>query len=191
MKILVTMSVVLLLALISYTGADMSSGQCISGSSPYIRNTSTSKSLYELNKFAIRADTPPPGDDPDWVAARCRGEKLLYFMKLTDQEDASKVLQWPYVQSPWDGDLKKDLETWGYSEKELPYNCDFEYTEFTNVMEALKIDTSSVEDGGRNHCFKFMHYNGLKVEKNEDGTFPNQYIQKYKVGDKTYRVSKI
>jgi hypothetical protein len=187
MKILVA-TAVLLLALIGVASANEASARYLSTPSLCLNKTRSDMPL-EPKELSSRADTPPPiGDDADWNAARCRGERLLHVMKLTDQDEASKLLQWPHIQSPWDGDLKKELETWGYSEEEKPDRCDFEYNEFSSPFEALKIDPSSVQEGGRNTCYKFRHYNGAKVEKNEDGSLPDKYIQKYKVDGKTYRV---
>jgi hypothetical protein len=191
MEILLATAILFILALISDTVADEASARCLSSPSLCL-SESMYDSHFEFNKFATRADTPPPiGDDADWAAARCRGERLLYVMKLTDQDEASKVLQWPHVQSPWDGDLKNELALWGYSEEERPDRCDFEYNEFTTPFEALNIDPSSVAEGGGNTCYKFRHYNGPTVEKTPDGKLPDKYIQKYKVDGKEYRVSAI
>jgi hypothetical protein len=191
MKLFVTTAIVLLLALICGTNADLQSEQCLSAPDLCLHNASTSNTLAGLKRPVIRANTPQPVDNEDWIVARCRGERLLHAMKLTDQDEASKVLQWPYTESPWDSDLKKQLETWGYSEEERPDTCDFEYKQFDRAFEALGIDTSAVVEGGRNTCYKFRHYNGPKVERNEDGKLPDKYIQRYKVDEKTYRVSRI
>jgi hypothetical protein len=190
MEILAAIAVVLC-ALIGVSSANEGSTRCLSAPSLCL-NVTTSDLPFEPKKLASRAGTPPPiGDDADWNAARCRGERLLHVMKLNDQDEASKVLQWPHTQSSWDGDLKNELETWGYSEEEMPDRCDFEYNEFSTPFEALNIDPSSVQEGGRNTCYKFRHYNGAKVERNQDGSLPDKYIQKYKVDGKTYRVSTI
>jgi hypothetical protein len=190
MNILLTTAILLLLTLIGGTTADQLSEYSLLASDSYLHNDSTSSSLAGLKKPVNRANTLQSSDDEAWNDARCRGERLLHAMKLTSQDDASKVLQWPYTESPWDGDLKKELETWGYSEEEKSDTCDFEYAQFERAFEALGIDTNAVQEGGRNHCYKFRHYNGPKVERNEDGTLPDKYNQKYKVDGKTYRVSK-
>lgn len=77
MKILVATAILFILALIGDAATDESSARCLS--SPFLcLNESTSDSHFEFDKFATRADTPPPiGDDADWTAARCRGERLL------------------------------------------------------------------------------------------------------------------
>ena len=30
------------------------------------------------------------------------------------EDNSNAMLQWPYTQSPWDGDLKPELRKWGY-----------------------------------------------------------------------------
>jgi hypothetical protein len=191
MKLLVTTAILHLLALIGGTTADRPSEQCLSAPDLCLHNGNASNTFARLKKPVIRANTPQPDDNEAWIAARCRGERLLHAMKLTDQDETSKMLQWPYTESPWDGDLKTQLETWGYSEEEKPDTCDFEYAQFDRAFEALGIDTSAVQEGGRNTCYRFRHYNGPKVERNEDGKLPDKYIQKYKVDGKTYRVSRV
>ncbi|KAF3051938.1 hypothetical protein E8E11_006493 [Didymella keratinophila] len=84
----------------------------------------TSPDFFELSATArrnlvARQNTPPPGDDPEWEDpydkmwkdALCRGERLLHAMTLKEL-DAALKLGWPYLQSPWDGDLKDELQKW-------------------------------------------------------------------------------
>lgn len=107
--------------------------------------------------------------------------------------DAAWALGWPYLQSPWDGDLKAELRMWGWLDsdeghKNADYFCNFE-EEMSNMFQGLSIDGRSAEMGGPNHCFYLEHKNGPTVRKNIDGSLPAEVDQKYDVNGKEYRVS--
>jgi hypothetical protein len=131
-------------------------------------------------------------------------------MKLDDEEEVKKVLGFPYVQSPWDGELRADFDTWGYSVREEPYSCDFDTFGFERALEALGVNpygAQPIEDDpdhdsdkekkrdeeakGRNYCYRVEHNDGSTVKKDKDGKPdpPGKSNQKYMVGEKEYRVS--
>jgi hypothetical protein len=156
--------------------------------------------------YVDRRDTPPPESPPGsppswedeiWQTAHCRGAKLLAAMTASEEKQR-KILQWPYIQSTWDGDLHKELEEWGYKDSaELHRNadifCDFSgsFHELGTAFKAMDIDPMSAEFGGPNHCFHIEHQNGPAVLKREaDGPMPEPKDQRYRVGDKEYRVSR-
>lgn len=165
----------------------------------------TSPDSFELSAAArsslfARQDTPPPEDDPKWEEpydkmwndALCRGERLLQAMTLGEL-DAAWTLGWPYLQSPWDGDLKHELNMWGWldsdeNHKNADYFCNFE-EEMGNMFKGLNVNGKSAEMGGPNHCFYLEHKNGPTVKKNSDGSLPAEVDQKYDAEGKEYRVS--
>lgn len=85
----------------------------------------TSPDSFEPYKATSRAlaprDTPSTNDespwedpyDKMWNDALCRGERLLNAMTLGEL-DAAWALGWPYLQSPWEGDLRAELRMWGW-----------------------------------------------------------------------------
>ncbi|KAF1932409.1 uncharacterized protein M421DRAFT_403266 [Didymella exigua CBS 183.55] len=165
----------------------------------------TSPDTFELSAAArlslfARQDTPPPENDPEWEDpydkiwndALCRGERLLHAMTLGEL-DAAWTLGWPYLQSPWDGDLKNELRTWGWldtdeNHKNADYFCNFE-EEMGNMFKGLKVNGKSAEMGGPNHCFYIEHKNGPTVKTNSDGSLPAEAEQKYDADNKEYRVT--
>ncbi|KAF1919171.1 hypothetical protein BDU57DRAFT_443135 [Ampelomyces quisqualis] len=81
---------------------------------------------------------------------------------LLDEAETSQFLQWPYAESPWDGDLRDALGKWGYSQEEYAdKDCDFkEKYHFGTALEALGIDSKPADQGGSNHCFYLQHNDG-------------------------------
>jgi hypothetical protein len=164
----------------------------------------TSPDSFELSAAArrnlvARQNTPPPEDDPEWEDpydkmwndALCRGERLLHAMTLGEL-DAAWTLGWPYLQSPWDGDLQNELEKWGWldtdeNHENADYFCNFE-EEMGNLFKGLSIDGRSAQMGDPNHCFYIEHKNGRAVKKNKDGSLPVEADQKYDADGKEYRV---
>lgn len=142
-------------------------------------------------------DTPPPDDeDPDdavWRKAKCRGAKLLKAMTL-DEEESSRMLQWPYTQSPWDGDLKNELRLWGYRDdpeihEQSDAYCDFDnWHQSKRAFEAMGVDWRSAGQGGPNHCFFLQHKDGPAVILNEEQMLPDEADQRYEVDGKAYKV---
>jgi len=151
-----------------------------------------------------RADTPPPDSPPGsppswedeiWTKAHCRGAKLFAAMSASEAQQLN-ILQWPYIQSKWDGDLHYELEEWGYRDsEELHRNadvfCDFSgpFHELGTAFKAMGIDPKSAEFGGPNKCWHVEHQNGPAVKKRkEDGKMPEVQDQRYHVGGREYRV---
>ncbi|KAF2125300.1 hypothetical protein P153DRAFT_324467 [Dothidotthia symphoricarpi CBS 119687] len=112
-----------------------------------------------------------------------------------DEEESRTLLAWPYVQSKFDGDLKRDLEKWGWDDDEAKHkqsdaHCDFkDWHELGNVFDALGIDTRSKEMGGPNQCFFFHHQGGKAIKRGEGGKLPDPEEQRYEVEGKEYRVT--
>ncbi|KAF9699865.1 hypothetical protein EKO04_002094 [Ascochyta lentis] len=147
-----------------------------------------------------RQNTPPPIEEPPWEDpyekmwndALCRGDRLLHAMTLGEL-DAAWALGWPYLPSPWDGDLKTELKTWGWLDTDNNHNnadyfCNFEES-MGSMFKALGIDGKSAELGGPNHCFYLEHKNGPTVKKNVDGTLPEEADQTYEAEGNEYRVT--
>lgn len=172
-------------------------------------NTGLKTHLLPLNS-TITASTEPDHDKPDdkkdeedrffteseretiWNNAVCRGKNLLHAM-LLDEIDARDILQWPHVQSVWDGDMKAELQEWGYIEDEedgtLDRQCDFAgYHQLTGAFRDLGIDTRSAGMGGSNRCYLFAHRDGLAVTRLPDGSLPPASEQYYEVDGRKYRV---
>ncbi|KAF3054125.1 hypothetical protein E8E11_011824 [Didymella keratinophila] len=143
-------------------------------------------------------DLTPEQKDAIWCKAKSRGSQLTKTMMLNDQE-AAITLQWPYTQSPWDGDLKPELKKWGYKEINSEMNtrdmdidgqCAFDKThELGDAFQALNVDPRPAGKGGPNHCFYVEHMNGPTVIPDQDGTIPTEDKQYYEADGKKYRVT--
>jgi hypothetical protein len=139
----------------------------------------------------------PEQKDAIWCKAKSRGSSLTKAMMLNDQE-AATTLQWPYTQSPWDGDLKAELKKWGYKEINSEMNtrdmdidgqCAFDVThELGDAFQAINVDPRPAGKGGPNHCFYVEHMNGPTVIPDQDGTIPFEDEQYYEANGKKYRV---
>jgi hypothetical protein len=154
-----------------------------------------------LNDVSRGTDTPPPSsppttstaddaDDALWTKSSCRGHALLVAMTL-DEEASSRMLGWPYIQSPWDG---SELGKWGYSrdtqdEERNEYTCNFARYGMSPAFRDLNIDMRPAEHGGPNHCFSVQHRAGPSIKKLPDGTWPEMKDQWYEVDGVWYRVS--
>jgi hypothetical protein len=157
---------------------------------------STSKPLLDAFNPALGVDSPlpPPSPEAIWHKAYCRGAALARAMSLSEEE-SNAMLEWPYTQSPWDGDLKPELRTWGYLDDDTEHakvedSCDFDKRFFMkNIFSALGVDTRSAGEGGPNHCFKLQHARGPAVILDKNGKMPNLSSQRYVVDEKTYKVS--
>jgi hypothetical protein len=136
----------------------------------------------------------PEQQEALWCKAKSRGIKLIKAMMMDEQEVAT-TLSWPYVQSPWDGDLKSELRKWGYLDdhgkhKENDNQCEFDKThEMANAFKDLNVDPRSAGTGGPNHCFYVELEDGPTVIRDEDGELPFEEDQYYMADDKKYQVS--
>ena len=155
-------------------------------SPPKIHDRQSNFTQLRINGASPKSGTEPDKDDPGdnvkqhdwftgeqredvWKNAVCWGEKLLRAMVL-DEKQARSVLQWPHVQSVWDGDLKEELKIWGYREDNeggrLDRQCDFEEGQLiADAFQVLKIDTRSAGMGGPNRCYHFAHRDGPAVHR--------------------------
>ncbi|KAH9882553.1 hypothetical protein J1614_000789 [Plenodomus biglobosus] len=111
------------------------------------------------------------------------------------EDESSALLSWPYTQSPFDGDLKAELRTWGYLDDDTVHEqsdaqCDFDSWHHVNrAFAALSVDTRSKGMGGENHCFFVRHADGPAVIKGQDGTVGPPEEQRYIVDGKTYKIT--
>ncbi|KAJ4347557.1 Mitochondrial import inner membrane translocase subunit tim8 [Ascochyta clinopodiicola] len=213
-------TVITLIVLVVFTA-----GRAIHGPSRSVTVTSLLPTLQlrdlQINKTdfttSIAADhgsdpentwSPDPDDDEDdpsatltpeqeeviWCKAKSRGVKLIKAMTMNDGE-AQTMLGWPYMQSPWDGDLKPELRKWGYLDddekhEEVDDQCDFDRThEMGDAFKDLQVDPRSAGNGGPNHCFYVEHMNGPTVIRDEDGELPFEEDQHYNVDGKDYQVT--
>jgi hypothetical protein len=102
-----------------------------------------------------RPPSKPSWEDEIWQKAHCRGAKLLAAMSASDDKQRN-ILQWPYIQSTWDGNLHLELEEWGYRDSdELHRNadvfCDFggSFHELRTGFKAMGIDPRSANLGAQ------------------------------------------
>jgi hypothetical protein len=133
--------------------------------------------------------------DAIWHKAYCRGAALVKAMSL-DEQDSTEMLQWPYTQSPWDGDLKPELRKWGYSDDSSGHalvdaSCDFTDYYIDDAFVDLGIDPRPAGQGGPNHCFLFEHGYGPTVLPDEHGGLPRLSEQRYEADGKIYKVRRV
>lgn len=135
----------------------------------------------------------PEEKEAIWCKAKGRGLQLTKAMMLND-EAAATMLAWPYIQSPWDGDLRPELRKWGYkddfdTDAEVDKQCDFDKThEKADAFKTLRVDLRSARQGGPNHCFYVEHKDGPTILRDEDGELPFPEEQFYDVDGKTLQV---
>jgi hypothetical protein len=97
-------------------------------------------------------------------------------------------------QSPFDGDGKETLKTWGFDDsdklhQEVEKECDFaQYHKSKDAFDELGLDTTASKDGGPNKCFKINHFDGPAIIRNQDGSLPGESNQYYEVCGKKYQV---
>lgn len=139
---------------------------------------------------------PIPGPDPPlveegvWNKAKCRGQKLLLAMTM-DPDIAAKYVS--PIQSPWEGDLIEEMNTWGYKDDSAPpfvdKKCQFStHHGLSRAFEGLGIDPRSRGEGGPNRCYRIVHQSSPAVQKLPDGKFPPTEEQRYTVAGKEYKV---
>jgi hypothetical protein len=78
---------------------------------------------------------------------------------MAKEEETGPFLSSTDIDSPWDGDLRQQLDTWGYVEKPAKAfvrNFQDRHTAF----EQLGIDTRFSVDGGPNMCYRVEHQDG-------------------------------
>jgi len=162
-------------------------------------NTSTlaaAKGGSEPDKWPSDDDGPEPTAEEQeaiWCKAKGRGIKLTKAMMMNEQ-DAAALFEWPYTQSPWDGDLREELKKWGYKDDfekdpEINKQCDFDKThEMADAFRDLGVDSRSALEGGPNHCFYVEHMDGPTVLRDEDGELPFHEDQYYPVDNKKLQV---
>ena len=115
-------------------------------------------------------------DSSLWSKYVCRGEKLSKASKF--EKDKAVEFAKP-IDSPWEGTMEAELETWGYKEVDADLLCNFD--DITNALKALKIGKLSFIEGGANYCFQVRHV--------DDGAHIEHVDQTYTVDNKVYRVS--
>ncbi|KAJ4993439.1 hypothetical protein SVAN01_00987 [Stagonosporopsis vannaccii] len=141
-----------------------------------------------------RSELTPEEKEAIWCKAKSRGVQLTKAMMMSDQE-AATVLQWPYMQSPWDGDLREDLKKWGYrddfeGDADIDKQCDFDKTqEMADAFKDLGVDPRSAMAGGPNHCYYVEHNDGPAVHRDENGELPYHEEQYYTADGKELRVT--
>jgi hypothetical protein len=105
------------------------------------------------------------------------------------------MLEWPYTQSPWDGDMEDDLERWGYDldshdidESDELFQCQAKvrgFSTWNRLVQELRINPSYE----KNQCIFIRHPDGPAVHEDEDGDIPTEpRKQHYTVDGKDYRV---
>lgn len=135
--------------------------------------------------------------DPAYDQAAELGGKIYTAMRTKDSVARWLFKNYPHftetVQSPYDGDLRAELRTWGYQDdeelsKKIEKECDFDkYHHMKPVFDELGLDTKAKMDGGPNECFRIDHMNGPAIKRNPDGTLPGESKQFYDVCGKEYQ----
>ncbi|KAH8641412.1 hypothetical protein IG631_04353 [Alternaria alternata] len=143
----------------------------------------------------LTATVDPEDHDSIWHKTYCRGAALVKAMSL-DEQDSTRMLGWPYTQSPWDGDLKLELRKWGYLDDDNHHamndnSCDFSKHHIRSAFDALGIDPRSALKGGPNHCFMLEHRFGPTVILDKNGEMPSISKQRYEADGKIYRVRRV
>ncbi|KAF2852110.1 hypothetical protein T440DRAFT_393424 [Plenodomus tracheiphilus IPT5] len=157
---------------------------------PLLRRTSPP----ELDIPSPQTPNTPDPDDTLWHRAHCRGTLLLHAMPLSESA-SSTLLSWPYTQSPFDGDLKRELRTWGYTDDDALHEqsdayCDFEaWHHVGRAFGELGVDTRSKGMGGPNWCWFLKHEGGPSVVRGEGGELPEVREQRYMVGGREYKIT--
>jgi hypothetical protein len=143
--------------------------------------------------IAANDDFTPEKKEAIWCKAKSRGISLIKAMMMNDVE-AATMLSWPYIQSPWDGDLKAEFRKWGYLDDDedhelVDYECDFSNKlDMSGTFRDLQIDPRSRGIDGPNQCFLIQHENGPAVIRDENGAVPDAMDQYYNADGRRYRV---
>ncbi|KAF3036014.1 hypothetical protein E8E11_005662 [Didymella keratinophila] len=136
-------------------------------------------------------------DDERWCSYFKRGLSLMKAMMMDDNE-VRQELGWGIIQSPWDGDMRQDLETWGYDDsdeghRDHDYDCNFTNQgkyKLEHVFKDLSTDPRSAGEGGPNHCFYVQHSEGPAMIRDEDNQLPyNSWDQRYRVDPTEYKAT--
>ncbi|KAF2626742.1 hypothetical protein BU25DRAFT_314060, partial [Macroventuria anomochaeta] len=96
------------------------------------------------------------------------------------------------VQSPWDGEMRTDMETWGYLDSdELHQNhdtdCDFADKHQVSAMfndNKFRANVRSSGQGSPNRCLYFMHADSPATIRDQNHSIPKLTKQKYWVGSR-------
>ncbi|KAJ4311116.1 Mitochondrial import inner membrane translocase subunit tim8 [Neodidymelliopsis sp. IMI 364377] len=137
----------------------------------------------------------PEQKEAIWCKARSRGTSLIKAMMMNDAE-AAAMLSWPYIESPWDGDLRAEFRKWGYSDNDedhevVDYECDFSNKlDLAGIFRDLQIDPRSSGIDGPNQCFYIQHENGPTVIRDKNGALPGAMDQYYNADGRKYRVTR-
>jgi hypothetical protein len=126
------------------------------------------------------------GEDK-WTLSVQRGAKLLQGMKADDRAAAALYGLGETAESPYDGDLRDTLASWGYNDnteamqKLHDKDCDMENgNKVKKCFDELGLGTKSKAQGGPNECFQLEHYDSPAVILKEDGSRPSEEKQTYK-----------
>lgn len=116
---------------------------------------------------------------------------------LMDDNEVRRELGWGVIQSPWDGDMRQDLEAWGYDDshqghQDHDYDCNFTNKgryKLEHVSRDLSTDPRSAGQGGPNHRFYVQHKEGPAMLRDKNSYLPlNSWDQRYRVGPNEYIV---
>ncbi|KAJ4298009.1 hypothetical protein N0V90_005908 [Kalmusia sp. IMI 367209] len=142
-------------------------------------------------RFIRGFDSVTLADDEKWTITRCKGAKLVALMLATDQKAGPQIEELkgrnpPSAKSAWQGDLKAELATWGWSEFRVEnIYADMEYWQVESVIKALNINGKPKADGGKIIPYQIEHWNPNK--KDPQGKPMDKKDQTYKVNGREYR----
>ncbi|CAN9224458.1 unnamed protein product [Alternaria sp. RS040] len=127
-----------------------------------------------------------PATDKAWFESQCRGAKLM-FASTQNPPEAIRFVN--PLTSPWDGDMKHELATWGYKEDVSDPDGECEIGALQPMLDELKLSKVNNLHGGPNHCFSVFHADSDIVEKDPQGRMPPRKKQYYTANGRRYRVT--
>ncbi|KAH7085991.1 hypothetical protein BKA63DRAFT_400468 [Paraphoma chrysanthemicola] len=143
----------------------------------------------------IYARDDPDDRDPNtvWGRAVCKGERLVAAMQMDHEKLKKTSIVYP-VDSHWDGELRVEMEAWGYKDvdedpEDLDFDCQFDLWGFEAALTSLGIEPKSAGEGGPNECYRVTHMNGPAVIRGPGNRMPEPVDQRYRVGESELRAT--
>ena len=162
------------------------------GVTPILNASSEQESTYNYKVLrpAQGFDTDETASEADWIKFSNKGGALMCGLLGTDETAGQQLRDTrspPSAASEWRGDLKQELSTWYWRERDPTRSgCEMdEFWQIPTVMKALGLNARPASEGGDNACFRVEHWD---PNKEENGRQVPPIDQWYQVGDKMYRV---
>jgi hypothetical protein len=167
------------------------------------RGDPSEHSDFTLDDIASTCSAPSISGEQVYNNALGKGRQLASAM-IANSKVLLNYLTRQSV-SPWDGDLRAELQTWGWAEDEAPDRCDFRnpvpdhsrslglqkaFASLVDVRGIKGIDPRPSTAGGRTVCHCIYHYNSPAVVNKPDHgqVWPPRNQQQYQVNGRLYTV---